>query len=82
MVFTFEQFIEETRKVLRETDQLSKDVEEHLRSYGVMQILKKGFKDSSDGRWKNALELKAICEEIVNSTYRNENQSCRSFHHN
>ena len=69
MECTFEQFIEETKKVLRETDQLSKDVEEHLRSYGVMQILKKGFKDSSDGRWKNALELKVICEEIVNSTY-------------
>ena len=49
MECTFEQFIAETRKVLRETDQLSKDVEEHLRSYGGMQTLKKAFKDSSDG---------------------------------
>ena len=69
MECTFEQFIEETRKVLRETDQLSKDVEEHLRSYGGMQTLKKAFQDSSDGVRKNALELKVVCEEIVNSTY-------------
>ena len=69
MEFTFEQFIEETRKVLRETDQLSKDVEEHLRSYGGMQTLKKAFQDSPDGGRKNALELKVVCEEIVNSTY-------------
>ena len=66
---TYEQFIEETRKVLRETDQLSKDVEEHLRSYGGMQTLKKAFQDSPDGGQKNALELKVVCEEIVNSTY-------------
>ena len=66
---TFEQFIEEIRKVLRETDQLSKDLEELLRSYGGIQILKIAFKDSSDGGRKNALELKVVCEEIVNSTY-------------
>ena len=66
---TFEQFIEEIRKVLRETDQLSKDVEEHLRSYGGMQTLKKAFQDSPGGGRKNALELKVVCEEIVNSTY-------------
>ena len=66
---TYEQFIEETRKVLRETDQLSKDVEEHLRSYGGMQTLKKAFQDSPDGGQKNALELKVVCEEILNSTY-------------
>lgn len=69
MECTFEQFIEETKKVLRETDQLSKDVEEHLRSYGGMQALKKAFKASSDGGRKNALELKVVCEEIVKSAY-------------
>ena len=69
MECTFEQFIEETRKVLRETDQLSKDVEELLRSYGGIQILKIVFKDSSDEGRKNAQELKVVCEEIVNSTY-------------
>ena len=67
---TFEQFIEETRKVLRETDQLSKDVEEHLRSYGGMQTLKKAFQDSPDGGRKNALELKVVCEEIVPTSQR------------
>ena len=67
--FPLEPLIEETREVLRETDQLSKDVEEHLRSYGRMQILIKAFKDSSDGEQKNALELIVVCEEIVNSTY-------------
>ena len=69
MECTFEQFIEEIRKVLRETDQLSKDVEELLRSYGGIQILKIVFKDSSDEGRKNAQELKVVCEEIVNSTY-------------
>ena len=69
MECTFEQFIEEVRKVLRETDQLSKDLEELLRSYGGIQKLKIAFKDSSDGGRKNALELKVVCEEIVNSTY-------------
>ena len=56
MECTFEQFIEETKKVLRETDQLSKDVEELLCSYGGMQALKKAFKASSDGGRKNALK--------------------------
>ena len=69
MECTFEQFIEETKKVLRETDQLSKDVEELLRSYGGMQALKKAFKASSDGGRKNALKLKVVCEEIVKSAY-------------
>ena len=69
MEFTFEQFIEETKRVLRETNQLSEDVEEHLRSYCGMQALKKVFKDSSDGGCKNALELKVVCEEIVKSAY-------------
>lgn len=69
MECTFEQFIEETKKVLRETDQLSIDVEEHLRSYGGMQALKKASKASSDGGRKNALELKVVCEEIVKSAY-------------
>ena len=69
MECAFEQFIEEIKEFLRETNQLSKDVEEHLRSYSGMQALKKVFKDASDGGRKDALELKAVCEEIVNSSY-------------
>ena len=41
MECAFEQFIEEIKEFLRETNQLSKDVEEHLRSYSGMQALKK-----------------------------------------
>lgn len=69
MECTFEQFIEETKVLLRETNLPSEDVEEQLRLYSGMQALRVVFKDLSDRRREYALELKTMCEEVVYSNY-------------
>ena len=69
MVNTFEPIIEDMKKYWKETDQLSEDVKEQLRSYTEMQALELRFKDLSDGGQGDALKTKKICEEIVYSSY-------------